>query len=81
MPNKASKNSAATKFVAHFSTSGKVDVVENWLKQNIAGEWVMRTEGVSEDLSTKRYQLVFSRREDYLKFRSRFSPGPAKDAH
>ncbi len=75
MPQKTA--AAATKFVAHLSTSGKVDVIENWLTLNAKGRWAIRTEGISDDLSTKRYELVFSEKSDYLKFRSRFVPKAA----
>jgi hypothetical protein len=69
----AEKSGTATKFVAHFSTSGKIDVIENWLKQYARGRWPISTEGISEDLLTKKYRAIFTEREDYAKFRSRFT--------
>ena len=53
------KPEAPVKLVAHVSTSGKGDVVDTWLKQNIKGTWSMNTEGVSDDLQTKKYRIVF----------------------
>tara|TARA_R110000868_G_scaffold160407_9_gene389982 strand:+ start:1211 stop:1486 length:276 start_codon:yes stop_codon:yes gene_type:complete len=66
------KHASTAKLIAHISTSGKVDVVEEWLTQNAKGKWSISTEGMSDDLQVKKYRVVFSEREDYAKFRSRF---------
>lgn len=59
--------------VAHFATSGRLDVIETWLNKNAKSGWVLRTEGVSDDLSVKKYALTFRDRSDYNAFRSRFT--------
>jgi len=53
------KSSAAIKFVAHFSASGKLDVIENWLKQYAKERWTISTEGMSNDLQTKKISRYF----------------------
>ncbi len=66
------KNASTAKLVAHFSTSGKVDVVQEWLTLNAKGKWSISTEGMSDDLQIKKYRVLFSDRDDYAKFRGRF---------
>ena len=61
------------RLIAHFSTSGSVRVVEDWLKQNCREDWVIRSEGASDDLATKRYLVSFEGRNDYTAFRARFT--------
>ena len=72
------KSTSTANLVAHFSTSGKVDVVEECLTQNARGKWSISTEGMSEDLQVKKYRVVFAEREDYAKFRARFVQGAPK---
>jgi len=68
-----------TTFVAHFSTSGKISVVEDWLGEITRGKWSMQIEDISADLHKKTYKIVFQDRADYMKFRERFAPGqPSK---
>jgi hypothetical protein len=77
MPKTHATPASAKNFVAHFSTSDKVAVVEEWLQRHVTGGWKLRTEGVSDDLLTKSYQLVFAEQADHAKFRSHFAPARA----
>lgn len=61
-------------YIAHFVTSGKLDVIELWLDKNARSTWAIRTEGASEDLSVKKYALTFRDKSDYDAFRNRFTP-------
>ncbi len=69
----ASDPQPAPRLIAHFSTSGSVRVVDDWLKQNCREDWVIRSEGASDDLMTKKYLVSFENRNDYNAFRSRFT--------
>ncbi|MGE3476768.1 MAG: hypothetical protein AB7H70_13275 [Rhodospirillaceae bacterium] len=48
-------------------------VVQDWLKQNCREDWVMRSEGASDDLRTKNYLVSFESRDDRDAFRRRFT--------
>lgn len=62
----------AKKLIARFVTSGKVDTVSAWLRQNTKGLWALIIESVSEDLVGKTCRVKFNEREDYDLFRTRF---------
>lgn len=61
------------RLIAHFCTSGPVHVVQDWLKQNCREDWVIRSEGASDDLRTKNYLVSFESRDDRDAFRKRFT--------
>ncbi|MSO98815.1 MAG: hypothetical protein EXR11_11460 [Rhodospirillaceae bacterium] len=65
-------NVKAKKFIARFVTSGKVDTVSSWLRQNAKGLWALKIESVLEDLMGKTCRVKFNEREDYDLFRTRF---------
>jgi hypothetical protein len=41
------------KFRAKFATAGRLAPIENWLKLNIEGEWSIKMDSISDDMSKK----------------------------
>ena len=62
----------ATKFIARFTTAGKLTAVENWLQEHITGHWSFKLEGVSDDMSRKDYLLIFDHEVDRESFLQTF---------
>jgi len=60
-------------FVARFSTSGKISVVQGWLAHHAKAGWNLQMDGISEDLLTKMYRIIFAQKNDYDGFRARFT--------
>ena len=69
----------AKKFRAKFATAGRLAPIENWLKLNIEGQWSIKMDSVSEDMSKKNYLLQFDDEKDRDSFTRRITLG--KDAH
>jgi len=69
----------AAKFRAKFATAGRLAPIENWLKLNIEGEWAIKMDSVSDDMSKKNYLLLFDDESDRDSFTLRFTEG--KDAY
>lgn len=79
----ADKKGPATKapgrFKARFATGGRIAIVEDWLNQNIKGEWSIQMDSVSDDMSKKNFTVIFADKEDRDSFKRRFILG--KDAY
>ena len=67
----------AAKFRARFSTAGRLAPIENWLKLNIEGQWSIKMDSVSDDMSKKNYLLLFDDERDRDSFTLRFTHGKA----
>lgn len=70
---------AETKFRARFSTAGRLAPIENWLKLNIEGGWAIKMDSVSDDMSKKRYLLLFDDESDRNLFARRFTQRKAEN--
>lgn len=62
------------KYTARFTTAGRLTSIENWLKENMQGNWSFKLESVSDDMSKKSYVLVFDDAVDCNAFKMRFTP-------
>ena len=69
----------ATKFTARFTTAGRLDNIESWLKQHVKGKWSFKLDSVSDDMSKKNYVLIFDDAVDSDSFKTRFSLGKNDD--
>jgi hypothetical protein len=56
-------------------TATAVSAIEDWLDDNCSGEWAVRMEGITEDLSVKTLRILFERPEDKERFKEAFSRG------
>lgn len=65
----------AAKFRAKFSTAGRVAPIENWLKLNVTGEWSIKMDSISDDMSKKNYLILFEDENDRDSFTRRFTQG------
>lgn len=68
---------AAGPFKARFATGGRLAPVEEWLKQNIEGDWKIQMDSVSDDMSKKNYSVIFAVEADRDSFKSRYILGEA----
>lgn len=57
-------------FTVRFTTSGRIQPIENWLRQNVRGKWTIKVDGAAEDLSKKNYVIIFEQEADRNAFRS-----------
>ncbi|MBL8643999.1 MAG: hypothetical protein JNK21_08690 [Rhodospirillaceae bacterium] len=64
-------------FVAHIVTSGRIDVIDDWLSKNAKGRWTIRVEGQGDaegDVDgPRKYAIRFSTEDDRTNFRERFT--------
>ena len=67
------------KYTAQFTTAGRLTSIENWLKQNMKGQWSFKLESVSDDMSKKSYMLMFDDAIDCNAFKMRLTPAKPAD--
>lgn len=70
----------AGKHTARFTTAGRLTPIETWLKLNIEGQWTIKLESISDDMSKKSYALTFEDEGDCNAFKIRFTPAKAAKA-
>lgn len=63
------------KYRSKFATAGRLAPIENWLKLNIEGQWSIKLDDVSDDMSKKNYLLLFDDEDDRNSFARRFTQG------
>lgn len=60
----------SSKFTVRFTTGGRIQPIEDWLRKHVRGKWTIKVDGAAEDLSKKNYVLIFEQEADRDSFRS-----------
>jgi hypothetical protein len=55
-------------------TSGRIDVIDDWLVRNIKGTWSIKLMGGDEPEGTMKYAVHFAGKSDHALFCQRFNP-------